>query len=280
MIPGKSKRKKPIKLFVMNAKVLKKRKKPPNFSPFTREKATRLGFVVVVFATCGFGGVEVSRYLLSDPKLAVKHIIVRGNQRLSEEEIIKRSLLEKGENIYRARIHRARDRLSKLALVKHVSVCRFMPDIIVIEVAERFAQARLPGSKKLLADYSGVVLSGSSCREPEELPLIVGVETSHLGVGDRCTEPAVRKALRVLRLCESPQLSGLVEVETIDSSKPDDLRLYLKQGRYTKRGCGVRIGGNDFEQRLANLAVILRQGLKQHGKKVQWVDVVLNYVRF
>jgi len=280
MIGRKSKKKKPIKLFVMNAKVLKKRKKPPNFSPFTREKTIRLGLIFVVLATCGFGGVEVGRYLLSDPKYAIKHIIVRGNQRLSSEEIIKFSSLKKGENIFGSRIHRARDRLSKLPLIEHVVVSRFMPDVLVIEMVERVPRAKLPGSKRFLADYSGVILPRTACSEPDELPSIVGVDTADLSVGDRCSAPAMTKAMRALQLCESPRLSGLIEVEEIDASRTDDLRLYLKQGSYTKRNCAVRIGGEDFEQRLANLAASLEDIKDQYRQEVRWIDVVLNYARF
>ncbi len=264
----------------MNAKILKKRKKPLNFSPFTREKAIKLALMFAVVATCGFGGVGVGRYLLSDPKYAIKHIIVHGNQRLSKQEIVRLSLLTKGQNIFRARIHQTRERLLKLALVDEASVSRFMPDIIVIEVVERSPRARLSDSDRLLADYSGVILSRCCSSAPEKLPLIVGVDTSSLSVGDRCSQPTMAHAMRVLQLCRSPRLAELIEVARIDSSQPDDLRLYLKEGTYTKEECGVRVGGEDFEQRLANLAEILKGVAEKHKKKARWIDLTLNYVRF
>lgn len=262
----------------MNAKILKKRKKPPNFSPFTREKAIRLGLIVLVLAACGFAGAEVVRYLLFNPKYAVEHIVVRGNQKMSREKIVNLSSLREGENIFQTRIHRAKERLSRLPLVERVSVSRFMPNMIVIEVVERIPRARISGASRFLADYSGAVLSRASCEDPDKLPLIVGVDTAPLSVGMRCSQDAMTKAMRALQLCQSSQLSGLVEVERIDSSKPSDIRLYLKPGDYTKEGCEVPLGGNDFEQKLANLAEILSSA-KKDGKKVRWAEhVTLNRV--
>jgi len=278
MITARSKKKRPIRLFVMNAKVLKKRKKPPNFSPFTRERAMRIGFILLVFALCGVAGVEGAGYLFSNPKYAVKHIFVRGNQKMSNEEIVNISALKKGQNIFLTRIHRAASRLSQLSLIEHVSVSRFMPDMLVVEVAERTPRARLSGSRRFLADYSGVILPRASFSEPERLPLVVGVNTSGLSVGVRCSQPAMAKAMQVLQLCQSSRLSELVEVEKIDSSRVGDLRLYLKAGEYTKEGCEIPLGSSEFEQKLANLAEIL-DSAKKDGKKIRWADhLTLNRV--
>ncbi|NQT84152.1 FtsQ-type POTRA domain-containing protein [bacterium] len=279
MIPARSKKKKRVRLFVMNAKVLKKRKKPLTFSPFTREKGLKIVLILTVLATCGFGGFEVGRYFLSNPKYAVKHIVIRGNEKLSKEEIINLSLLEKGENIFRSRIYRAKERLSELPLIEQVSVSRFVPDAIVIEVVERRPRAMLSGRKKFLADYSGVLLPRSCCREPGKLPLIVGPDTSQLSVGDRCSQPGMTKAMRVLELCQFSPLSDMAEVDGIDSSNPDDIRLYFKRGDYTKRGCQVRIGDGDFEQKLAKLADLLESVVKKKGgRRIESVDLTLENV--
>ena len=280
MIPGKSPKKRPIKLFVMNAKVLKKKqKKPRAFSPFTWERAIRLAMVVAVLATCGFGGFKVGRYFLTDPKHAVKHIVVNGNAKFSDEKIINISGLRKGENIFRARIYRARNRLSELPLIEHVSVSRLMPDTIAIEVVERRPRAKLSGRKKLLADYSGVVLPSSCHPDSAELPLIVGVETADLSVGDRCSQPAMTAAMWVLELCQSSPLSDMVDVGGIDSSRADDVRLYLKGGKYTREACEVLVGGGDFGQNLAKLAKVLQSVLEEHRRKIARVgDLTLDNV--
>ncbi len=277
-MPGKSRKKKPPKLFVMNAKVHKKRKRPLALSRFTRERAVKLALVLTILATCGFGGFELGRYFLTDPKHAVKRIVVRGNERLSKEKIVDISRLKKGENIYRARIYGAKKRLAELPLVEKVSVSRLMPDTIVIGVVERCPRAILSGRKKLLADYSGVVLPGSCRGDRERLPLIVGVDTAYLSVGDQCSQPAMTKAMQVLELCQSSPLSSMVEVDGIDASRPDDLRLYLMRGDYTKDACEVRIGGTDLEQKMANLAEILRSVVAQHGRKIQSVNLTLENV--
>jgi hypothetical protein len=278
MMPGRAREKKPVKLFVMNARILKRRKKPVAFSPLAREKVMTLVLVVTVVATCGFASFEIGRHFLRHPKYAVRHIEVEGNEKFSKEMIIGLSGLKKGENIFRQRIYRARERLSEFALMKHVSVSRRMPDTIVIEVQERHPRARLLGPKRVLADYSGVVLPYSSCDDPDELPLVIGVDTAGLSVGEKCLHPAMTRAMRLLRLCGNPRLSSLVEVEWIDSSEADDLRLYFREGKYTRKRCEVCVGGDDFEQRLANLTEILGSVPKEYGKKVRSVDLTLENV--
>jgi cell division septal protein FtsQ len=273
MIPRKTKVKKPPRLFVMNAKILKKRKKPPNLSPFTKEKAARWGLVLVILATCGFGGVEVGRYLLADAKYAVKHIVVRGNQKLPSDEIIKVSSLEKGENIFRCSIHEAKERIGKLPLVERVTVSRFMPDVLVIEVAERVPRARLAGAEHLLTDYAGMILPSWASDQTSKLPVISGMDPKDLAVGQRFTSPGLIKALRVLQLYESSALTDLAEVETIDCSRADNLRLCLKPGLYTREGFEAIIGGDGFELNLSKLRDILKSVVEKHRRKVQWLDL-------
>lgn len=273
MIPRKTKPKKPARLFVMNAKILKKRKKPPNLSPFTKEKAVRWGLVLVILATCGFGGFGVGRYLLADSKYAVKHIIVRGNEKLLSDEIVRVSSLKKGENIFRCRIHQAKERIGKLPLVERAAVSRFMPDVLVIEVMERVPRARLAGTEQLLTDYAGMVLPPMASDGPAELPLISGMDANDLAVGQRLVNPGVIKALRVLQLCESSTLSDLAEVDMIDCSRADNLRLCLKPGPYTREGFEATIGGDGFELKLPKLAEILKSVVEKHHKKIQWLDL-------
>ncbi len=280
MAPPKRKKKRPVKLFVANARVLS-RKRPSAGSKFARQRAVRLALVLTILGACGFGGFEAGRYLLTDPRYAVRHITVHGNVKLSNEKIVNISALREGENIFRARIHRAGNRLSELPLIEHVSVSRIMPDMITIDVVERRPRARLSGRKKLLADYSGVVLPRSCDNDWKKFPLIVGVETADLSVGDRCSQPAMTKAMRVLELCQSSQLSDMVEVDGIDSSRPDDLRLYLKRGEYTKDACEVRVGAKGFGQSLAKLAAILKLEAGKRGRKIGWVgDLTLERVPF
>lgn len=273
MIPRKTKSKKPARLFVMNAKILKKRKKPPSLSPFTKEKAVRWGLVLVILVTCGFGGVGVSRYLLADAKYAVKHIIVRGNEKLPSDEIIRVSSLEKGENIFRCRIHDAKERIGKLPLVERATVSRFMPDVLLIEVTERVPRARMAGTEPFLTDYAGMILPPMAADRPAELPVISGMDAKDLAVGQRLTSPGIVKALRVLQLCDSSTLSDLAEVARIDCSRADNLRLCLKPGPYTREGFEAIIGGDGFELKLSKLVSILKSVVEKHRKKVQWLDL-------
>lgn len=262
----------------MNARVLKKRKNHTPFFSFRGTKAMKLALALTVLAACGFSGSEISRYLLSDPKYTVTDIVVRGNEKLSEEEVIRLSMLVKGENIFRARIYRAKNRLCKLSLVKHASVSRQMPDTILIEVVERSPKARLAGPKNVLADYSGVILPIPCCSDPEQLPLIVGLNTARLSVGEKCSQPGLTRAMQVLRLWQASPLSGVAEVDGIDSSRPDDIRLYLRESAYTGDGCEVRVGGDDFPHRLAKLHTILKSVVEKHAKKIRSVDLTLENV--
>lgn len=257
----------------MNAKILKKRKKPPNLSPFTKERAVRGGLILVILATCGFGGVRVGQYLLADSKYAVSHIVVRGNEKLSSDEIVSASSLKKGQNIFRCKIHHAKERIGSLPLVERATVSRFMPDVVVIEVTERVPRARLAGTEQLLTDYAGMILPPAAANDPEELPVISGMDAKDLAVGQRLTGPGITKALRVLQLWESSSLPELAELDMIDCSRADNLRLCLKPGAYTREGFEAIIGGDGFELRLPKLASILKSVVEKHRRKVQWLDL-------
>jgi hypothetical protein len=148
----------------------------------------------------------------------------------------------------------------------------------MIDVVERRPQAMLSGRKKFLADFSGVLLPYSCCPQPEKLPLIVGVDTTDMSVGEKCDCPEMTKAMRVLALWQSSPLTNLSEVDGIDASRADNLRLYLRQSDFTRRHSEFLIGGDGFELKLAKLATILRSVVKKHKKKIQGADLTQDFV--
>ncbi len=260
--------------FKIKSKVLKKKQKQQFFNNL-KQKSLYILIALIFLCLIGLAVYQALVALIyKNPEYSVENIIVSGNKKLSSEKIIELSEIKEGMNIFRFDIYRAKKRVEKAPLVEKVTITRRLPHTIIFEVVERKAKAKLGGTRQFLVDLSGVILPYSIEPHNKSLPTIKGMKTTNLQVGDKCEDIKLKKALKILQLCESSDLINLIQIEQIDVRNPNDVYIYLKEGVYTNENCKIRLGGGDFNQRLANFIVIL----KNYGSKIKTIDLTLKRI--
>ena len=101
-------------------------------------------------------------------------IAVGGNKDISDEEILKLSELEAGENIFDIHPWFAERRIKKNLYIEDVDVKRRLPDKVEIIVTERTGKAQFLSDKKyIVTDNEGTVLEISD--EARRVTLITGI---------------------------------------------------------------------------------------------------------
>lgn len=101
-------------------------------------------------------------------------IAVGGNKDISDEEILKLSELEAGENIFDIHPWFAERRIKKNLYIEDVDVKRRLPDKVEIIVTERRGKAQFLSDKKyIVTDNEGTVLEISD--EARQVTLITGI---------------------------------------------------------------------------------------------------------
>lgn len=106
---------------------------------------------------------------------AVRHVEVRGVQRINEQQIFEEVLGQRDLAMSEVDIAALRARLLRLSWVADARVSRQLPDVLVIDIVERTAHAVLERDGRLeLIDASGARLQAANAAEAEALLLLRG----------------------------------------------------------------------------------------------------------
>ena len=111
-------------------------------------------------------------FLLSSPRFQIQNISFKGNQVLSNPEVLEWVGSLKGKNLFAINLAELNQQLSKHPWVKSSSLQRKFPKSLVIEITERVPYARVMKDQVYLMDNFGVILSPEK-PEYRHLPLII-----------------------------------------------------------------------------------------------------------
>lgn len=159
----------------------------------------------------------------------IDHIEVSGNKKLSKEEIIISSLINKGENIFKIKTLLGRDNINKTPYIKSSTIKRKFPRRVDIEVEERneIIQVKLLGTY-LLIDKEGYILEQIENKR-EDLPLIIGLEVNNIRPGDNLfSRIKFEKAVEFIN--EIYECGILKNTTEISMELFDDINIILNDG--------------------------------------------------
>jgi cell division septal protein FtsQ len=228
----------------------------------------RLARALLVSGIVVYGGYRGALIAADAPGLRVDRIVVHGNNRLSNGEVV--SLVEgiQGESLLRLDLEAWRRRLAASPWVQSSSIRRVLPGTVEIFVIERqpMGVARF-GSDLYLIDASGIVVDEYGPRWVEfDLPIIDG-----LGKANRDGRPAVdsRRASLAARLLASldrhPEVAG--RISQIDVNDPRDAVVLLHEDR-----ARLRLGEEQFLDRLVAY-MELAPALRERVPRIDLVDL-------
>ena len=220
------------------------------------------GVVLLVVAWIG-------RAFLQSRLLAVSHLVVRGNTRLSTGDV--QSLLDglSGQNILRVDFADYRRRLMDSPWVADAMMWRVLPSTVGVQIVERvpMAVARL-GQQLYLVDENGVIIDefGPEYRE-FDLPLVDGLVRPPSATGQAAANAAgvalTERFLDALR----PQPDLRHRVSQIDVSDTRDVVALLNDSPTL-----LHLGDSRFVERL-HMYLELAPTLAQQFKEVDSVDL-------
>jgi cell division protein FtsQ len=200
--------------------------------------------------------------------LEVSRISMRGNQRLSDGEVL--ALVEglRGANIVTVNLDEWRERVLASPWVEDVRVRRVLPSTIEIEIDERqpIGVARL-GDRLYLVDRRGVVIDEFGPTYGDlNLPIVDGLSGSP---GRRTGEIDPVRAELAARVIESlgqrPDLAA--RISQIDVSDPHNA-VVLLDGETVQ----LRLGESDFAERLQGY-LDLAPALRERMPQIDYVDL-------
>jgi cell division protein FtsQ len=201
-----------------------------------------------------------AEWLLTTPHLAVRTIQVDGATRVSAEEILATAALPLGTNMLRVDPAAIRARVETLPQIRTVEIIREFPDRVTILVEERRPFTLIHAGRLHWMDEEARVLGEEREAVSPPVPIISGLTDEELTSMRSAPGAKAQAAMTLVRTLMRSGSSLLAEISEIDMSRREGPVLY------TLDGIEVRLGTEQWEERLARLEGVLGQLAIQEGK--------------
>ena len=222
------------------------------------------GTLLVAAALVGSG-----YWVLTTPRLAVRSIQVEGASRVSAEDILGAAEIPLGVNILRLDPDAVRARLEALPQIRRADVVRELPNRVTIVVDERRPFTLVHAGRLHWLDEEARLLGEEREAVAPPVPIISGLSEDELNSMRSAPGPKARAAMALVRALLRSGTDLASEISEIDMSRREGPVLY------TLDGIEVRLGTEQWDERLARLEGVLAQlaGPGGQGSAVTAVDL-------
>ena len=217
------------------------------------------------------GIVGAGYWALTTERFAVVAVEVRGASRVPPQRILEASGIVHGQNLWRIDPGRVRGRLEEMPEIRRADVIRELPNRVAIVVEERRPFTLVHAAKLHWLDEEGRVLGDETRAVNTEVPVISGLSEEELVTMRTSPGPRARAAIALIRALLRTGSALASEISEIDMSRAEGPVLY------TVDGVEVRLGTEEWDERLARLEGVLAQVSSQdvHGVDLRFRDQVV-----
>jgi cell division protein FtsQ len=200
--------------------------------------------------------------------LQIDHIVVRGNGRLSNGEVLSVLAGLRGENLVRTNLDQWRDRLMASPWVKDAALRRSLPSTVEVLVSERSPMAVGRFSDGLfLVDDRGVVIDEYGPQYADlDLPIVDGLARQSGESGSETDDPRAELASRLIAAL-APQTEIAKRLSQIDVADSHNAAVILSGDPAV-----IYVGEDRFLPRLASY-VELASALRERVPDIDSVDL-------
>ena len=187
-------------------------------------------------------------------------LVVTGTDWLSEKQVLEQAQIKKGINIISVNLSMTRKRLLAHSWIAEADVGRDLPNGINIRIKEHRPLAVLDIGRKFLINTSGEIFKEVMASDPDQLPIISGLEFSDINTRDKPRSIPFSAVMNVLELgqkCKSVLPCKLIKKIQVDREM--GLTIYAFD-----RIKEIKIGYNDYADKYESLKNIL-----SHLKEIQ-----------
>ena len=213
------------------------------------------------------------RWLLTAPRFAVERVEVAGQSQLSVDQVVAASGLAPGQNLFQLDARRAVAGVEALPMVRRAELVRAFPNRVTLLVEERqpfvlvhAGGLHWPAGGFYWVDEQGVALGPETRAVALDAPLVSAAGADDLAAPGRTPSEGVAAGVALIRTLMRAQSSLLREISEVDVSRPEGLVLY------TLDGVEVRLGREDWDDRLGRLDGVLGQ-LRASGQSATSIDL-------
>jgi cell division septal protein FtsQ len=210
--------------------------------------------------------VALTAWALTTERFAVRAVEVRGASRVPLERIAEAAAVPLGVNLWRLDTAAVIARVEALPEVRRAEVVRELPNRVSILVEERRPFTLVHSGRLHWVDEDGRMIGHEREAVVPPVPVISGLSEDEVATMRTAPAPRARAAISLLRTLLRAGGALAAEISEIDMSRRDGPVLY------TVGGIEVRIGSEDWDERLARLAGVLAN-VSAQGDLVRAIDL-------
>lgn len=208
----------------------------------------------------------LTTWALTTEHFAVRVVEVRGASRVPLEQVAEAAAVPLGVNLWRLDTSAVVARVAALPEVRRAEVVRELPNRVTIFIEERRPFTLVHSGRLHWVDEEGRLIGDEREAVAPPVPVISGLSADEVATMRTAPAPRARAAISLLRTLLRAGGALAAEISEIDMSRRDGPVLY------TVGGIEVRLGSEDWDERLARLAGVLANVAAQ-GDLVRAIDL-------
>ena len=220
----------------------------PSRGPIGRVVALALGAAI---ATAGV--VAAVHWLLVSPRFAIASIDVEGASRVSVDRVVEAADIPVGMNVFRVDTDAIAARVVALPEVRRAEVIRRLPNRLVIVVEERRPFTLVHAGRLHWIDEEGRAVGEERRAVASIVPIVTGLTDTEIEAMRQAPGTKARTAIALIQALLRSGSALTEEIAEIDVGRPEGPVLY------TMDGVEIRLGTEDWTDRLARLEGVLAQ---------------------
>ena len=197
-------------------------------------------------------------------------LVVSGADKLSKEKVLQQARIKKGLNILSINLSMTRKRLLAHSWIAEAEVSREPPAGINISIKEHKPFAVLDLGRKFLIDSRGEIFKEMTASDPDNLPIISGLEFSDINVQGQPRSMPFNAVMKVLELGQkSESVLPYRLIKRIQVDREIGLSIYAFD-----RIKAIKIGYNNYSSKYAQLKKVLLYLQKRDGfSRLESIDL-------
>ncbi|MEQ9324157.1 MAG: FtsQ-type POTRA domain-containing protein [Polyangiaceae bacterium] len=228
------------------------------FGPRLQAWMQRLSLVtgiIVVIAASVMVAWGLRRYLRSSPRFSVRTVQVEGNVRRTPHQIAKLAGIETGKNVFTVEEEIAEAAVEADPWIAEAGVRVDLPNQVIITVKEREAHALAALEGRLyLVDTEGHVFKTLEPGDPEDLPVVTGIDSEAIAADREAVAKRVRRALDLVSDLHQQKIAERYPVQEVNLDQDGSVTVVVGTD-----GISLVFGRPPFRQKVAKAERILQE---------------------
>jgi cell division protein FtsQ len=228
------------------------------------EAALRTLAAAGLSAALGLAAWQAWRWVGTTPDFALRAIHFTGLSHAREDELIARSGLQLGENLFRADLARAARGMQSHPWVASAQLERRLPGTVLASISEHRPAALVQLGALYVLDDEGKLFKRAAPEDKLDLPLVTGLSRD-------TWQGQQLRLFAALHLLDTWQASGFALAALSEVRLDDDggFTLFARDGSLVQE---IRLGSNDLSVKLKRLAQV-RAALARRGELAARIDL-------